>query len=68
MDNSVGAAKNEIVTLQYELKQLDNEICYFEEDNRRLTQEQSKLSKANEYEVCRHKENQISESDAKVLY
>jgi len=35
LDNTVNAAKNEIVALKYDLKQLDNEICYYEEQNRR---------------------------------
>ena len=48
------------------MKQHDNEICYYEEQNRRHQQAQSQLVKANEYEVCRAKELQISEADAKV--
>ena len=35
LENTIGAAKNEIVALKYDLKQLDNDICYFEEQNRR---------------------------------
>ena len=35
LDNTINAAKNEIVALKYDLKQLDNEICYYEEQNRR---------------------------------
>ena len=54
------------MTLKYDLKQLDNEICYLEEQNRRHQQAQSQLVKANEYEVCRAKELQISEADARV--
>ncbi len=38
LDNTTGAAKNEIVALKYDLKQLDNEICYYEEQNRRHQQ------------------------------
>ena len=56
LENSIGAAQNEIVALKYDLKQLDNEICYYEEQNRRHQQAQSQLTKANEYEVCRAKE------------
>ncbi len=66
LDNTTGAAKNEIVALKYDLKQLDNEICYYEEQNRRHQQAQSQLVKANEYEVCRAKELQVNEADAKV--
>lgn len=66
LDNTINAAKNEIVALKYDLKQLDNEICYYEEQNRRHQQAQSQLVKANEYEVCRSKELQVNESDAKV--
>ena len=66
LENTIGAAKNEITALKYDLKQLDNEICYYEEQNRRHQQAQSQLVKANEYEVCRSKELQISEADAKV--
>ena len=35
LENTIGAATNEIVALKYDLKQLDNEICYYEEQNRR---------------------------------
>ena len=35
LENTIGAVKNEIVALKYDLKQLDNEICYYEEQNRR---------------------------------
>ena len=66
LENTIGSAKHEIVALKYDLKQLDNEICYYEEQNRRHQQAQSQLVKANEYEVCRSKELQISEADAKV--
>lgn len=66
LENTIGAAKNEIVALKYDLKQMDNEICYYEEQNRRHQQAQSQLVKANEYEVCRAKELQISEADARV--
>ena len=66
VENTTSSAHNEISSLKYELKQLDNEICYFEEQNRRHQQAQSQLQKANEYEVCRAKELQISEADAKV--
>ena len=66
VENTTASANNEIQSLKYELKQLDNEICYFEEQNRRHQQAQSQLQKANEYEVCRAKELQIQEADAKV--
>ena len=56
LDNTICAAKNEVVAIKYDLKQLDNEICYYEEQNRRHQQAQSQLNKANEYEVCRAKE------------
>lgn len=48
------------------MKQLDNEICYFEEQNRKHAQAQSQLQKALEYELCRSKELSINEADAKV--
>ena len=35
LENTIGAASNEITALKYDLKQLDNEICYYEEQNRR---------------------------------
>ena len=35
VENTTSSAHNEISSLKYELKQLDNEICYFEEQNRR---------------------------------
>ena len=35
LDNTTGAAQNETTALKYDLKQLDNEICYYEEQNRR---------------------------------
>ena len=35
LENTIGAANNEITALKYDLKQLDNEICYYEEQNRR---------------------------------
>lgn len=38
LENTIGAVKNEIVALKYDLKQLDNEICYYEEQNRRHQQ------------------------------
>ena len=63
---TITTADNETQALKYDLKQLDNEICYFEEQNRRHNQAQSQLEKANEYEVCRSKELQINESDARV--
>ena len=63
---TITTADNETQALKYDLKQLDNEICYFEEQNRRHNQAQSQLEKANEYEVCRAKELQINESDARV--
>ena len=31
VENTTSSANNEIAGLKYELKQLDNEICYFEE-------------------------------------
>ena len=68
LENTIGAAQSETVSLKYDLKQLDNEICYFEEQNRRHQQAQSQLMKANEYEVCRSKELQINDADAKVRH
>ena len=35
LENSISAAQNEVTALKYDLKQLDNEICYYEEQNRR---------------------------------
>ena len=66
LDNTTGAAQNETTALKYDLKQLDNEICYYEEQNRRHQQAQSQLVKASEFEVCKAKELQIAETDAKV--
>lgn len=31
LENTIGAANNEITALKYDLKQLDNEICYYED-------------------------------------
>ena len=42
--------------MKYQLKQEDNEICFFEDQNRKHQQAQSQLQKAYEYEVCRGKE------------
>ena len=41
---------------KYELKQLDDEICYFEDQNRKNSAAQSQLQKAYEYELGRSKE------------
>ena len=41
---------------KYELKQLDDEICYFEDQNRKNSAAQSQLQKAYEYERGRSKE------------
>ncbi len=41
LENTIQSAGNEINSLKYELKQVDNEICYFEEQNRRHQQAQS---------------------------
>ena len=60
------SSKNEIAGLKYDLKQLDNEICYFEEQNRKHGQAQSQLQKALEFEICRGKELGVNEADAKV--
>lgn len=57
---------NEAASIKYELKQVDNEICFYEDQNRKHQQAQSQLQKANEYEVCRGKELGLQEADSKV--
>ena len=52
--------------MKYQLKQEDNEICFFEDQNRKHQQAQSQLQKAYEYEVCRGKELGLQEADSKV--
>ena len=41
---------------KYEVKQFDDEICYFEDQNRKNSAAQSQLQKAYEYELGRSKE------------
>lgn len=57
---------NEAAAIKYDLKQVDNEICFYEDQNRKHQQAQSQLQKANEYEVCRGKELGLQEADSKV--
>lgn len=58
-DNSARASHavkqsfQQIQDAKYELKQLDEEICYFEEQNRKHAAAQSQLRKAFEFEMSR---------------
>lgn len=45
-----------IQNCKYELKQLDDEICYFEDQNRKNSAAQTQMQKASEYEMSRGKD------------
>lgn len=62
----INTGLNEQASIKYEIKQVDNEICFYEEQNRKHQQAQGQLQKANEYEVCRGKELGLTEADSKV--
>ena len=48
--------QKEIGNLKFQIKQADDEICYYEDQNRKNQAAQNQLQKANEYETCRAKE------------
>ena len=66
IQNTVEATKQAQTLIKngkYELKQLDDEICYFEDQNRKNHAAQSQLQKAYEYELGRSKELQAKASE-----
>ena len=52
----INTAINSQAGIKYELKYIDNEICLYEDLNRKHQQSQSQLKKAADYELCRQKE------------
>lgn len=64
--NNLQSVKNEINGIKLDIKNIDNEICYYEDQNRKHAQAQSQLQKALEYEICRGKEYAVNDADVKV--
>ena len=49
-----------------DLRQVDSEIFYFDDQNKRHQQAQTQLTKALEYEMHRVKEQSVADSDVRI--
>ena len=62
-EDNLCSQKSQIVTHQQELKNLDSEICYYEEQNRKLADQQATQNKALEYEQTKHSSLKTTEAE-----
>lgn len=58
--------QQEILNVKHDLKRTDDEICYFEEQNRKHQTHQGQLTKAFDYETNRNRELTALANEAKL--